>query len=82
MEWLEHDEVGLGDSDGRDISESSPPRLLAVNLNGMVKDGHRVGKKILPPGQSDYDLKLLKLLPGRGYRGPIGALGHRAHQDA
>jgi sugar phosphate isomerase/epimerase len=52
------------------------PRLLALNLNGMVKDGDKVGKKILPLGQGDLDLGLLKTIRASGYRGPIGILNH------
>jgi putative heme-binding domain-containing protein len=52
------------------------PHLWALNLNGMVKDGDRIGKKILPLGQGDLDLALLKTILASGYRGPIGILGH------
>ncbi len=58
------------------------PHLLALNLNGMVKDGDKVGKKILPIGQGDRDLELLTIIRDSGYRGPIGILGHRTDQDA
>ena len=52
------------------------PHLLAINLNGMVRDGERLGKKILPLGQGDADLALLKTIRESGYRGPVGILGH------
>jgi putative heme-binding domain-containing protein len=52
------------------------PRLLALNLNGMVKDGEKLGKKILPLGSGDLDVKLLRIIAESGYRGPIGILGH------
>jgi sugar phosphate isomerase/epimerase len=52
------------------------PHLLAVNLNGMVRDGEKLGKKLLPLGQGDLDLALLKSIRDSGYRGPIGILGH------
>jgi hypothetical protein len=52
------------------------PHLLALNLNGMVKNGDRAGKKILPLGQGDLDLGLLRSIRASGYRGPIGILGH------
>jgi sugar phosphate isomerase/epimerase len=51
-------------------------RLLALNLNGMVENGERSGKKILPLGQGDLDLALLKTIVASGYDGPIGILGH------
>ena len=52
------------------------PHLHALNLNGMVKDGDKTGKKILPLGQGDLDLQLLKTIRDSGYRGPIGILNH------
>jgi putative heme-binding domain-containing protein len=52
------------------------PHLLALNLNGMVKDGEKLGKKILPLGTGDLDLGLLKVIQASGYKGPIGILGH------
>jgi sugar phosphate isomerase/epimerase len=52
------------------------PHLLALNLNGMVENGERIGKKILPLGQGDLDLSLLKAIAASGYDGPIGILGH------
>jgi sugar phosphate isomerase/epimerase len=55
---------------------SMKPHLLALNLNGMVKDGDRTGRKILPLGQGEYDLALLRTIRDSGYRGPIGIIGH------
>lgn len=52
------------------------PYLHAVNLNGMVADGEKRGMKILPLGQGDLDLGLLKTIRDSGYRGPIGILNH------
>ena len=52
------------------------PHLLTLNLNGMTRDGDKVGKKILPLGQGDLDLGLLKVIRDSGWRGPIGILNH------
>jgi putative heme-binding domain-containing protein len=52
------------------------PHLLAVNLNGMERDGESTGRKILPLGQGTNDLELLRIIEASGYRGPIGILGH------
>lgn len=52
------------------------PYLLALNLNGMDRGGDRVGRKILPLGQGELDLVLLRTIRDSGYRGPIGILGH------
>ena len=52
------------------------PHLLAFNLNGMVRDGEKAGKKILPVGQGDLDVKILRMLRDSGWRGPVGILNH------
>lgn len=52
------------------------PHLYAINLNGMVRDGERRGRQILPLGQGELDLELLKTIRDSGYHGPIGILGH------
>ncbi|MEX2175657.1 MAG: c-type cytochrome [Pirellulaceae bacterium] len=52
------------------------PKLVCLNLNGMMPDGERRGQKILPLGQGELDLALLKTIRDSGYRGPIGILGH------
>ena len=54
------------------------PYLLCVNLNGMKKGG----PMILPVGQGDDDLKLLRAIRDSGYRGPVGILNHREEVDA
>jgi sugar phosphate isomerase/epimerase len=56
--------------------EKMKPYLMALNLNGMTKAGDKVGKKILPIGQGDLDLQLLKTIRDSGYTGPIGILNH------
>ena len=48
------------------------PHLHALNLNGMS----RGAEKILPLGQGQMDLQLLKMIRDSGYRGPIGILNH------
>jgi len=50
--------------------------LVALNLNGMVRHGDKVGKLILLLGQGDLDLKLLRIINVSGWRGPIGILNH------
>lgn len=52
------------------------PYLVALNLNGMVRNGDKLGKKILPIGQGDLDLNLLYIIRDSGWRGPIGILNH------
>ena len=50
--------------------------LLAVNLNGSVKGGDKNGKKIMPLGTGDLDVKLLSAIRDIGYTGPVGIIGH------
>jgi sugar phosphate isomerase/epimerase len=52
------------------------PHLLALNINGSAKGGDKAGKKILPLGAGELDLKLLTQIRDSGYTGPIGILGH------
>lgn len=52
------------------------PHLLAINLNGMVRGGDQTGKKIIPLGTGDEELRMLQTLNASGWRGPVGILGH------
>jgi sugar phosphate isomerase/epimerase len=59
-----------------DLLKKMKPYLFCLNLNGMVKDGDKHGKKILPLGQGDLDVILLKAIKDSGYGGLIGIIGH------
>jgi hypothetical protein len=59
-----------------DLLEKMKPHLLALNLNGMTKDGDKSNKKILPLAQGELDFQLLKTIRDSGYSGPIGILNH------
>jgi sugar phosphate isomerase/epimerase len=50
------------------------PYLVALNLNGMSHEGEK--KLILPLGQGDFDLRLLREIVKSGWHGPIGILNH------
>ncbi len=58
------------------LLQKMKPHLLALNLNGMTRDGDRTGRKILPLGQGDLDLVMLKVVRDSGWRGPVGILNH------
>ncbi len=58
------------------LLKSIAPQLLCLNLNGMVRDGDQHGKMIVPFGQGDDDLAILRAVRDSGYQGPIGVLGH------
>jgi sugar phosphate isomerase/epimerase len=55
------------------------PYLFCLNLNGMNDDEQ---PKILPVGQGQHDVALLKIIRDSGYSGPIGILDHRGDVDA
>ncbi len=52
------------------------PHLLALNINGTRTEGDRFGHKILPIGEGDRDLEILRQIEASGYRGLIGILNH------
>lgn len=52
------------------------PYLLAINLNGMILDGDKQGKKIIPLGTGDEELAMLRAIQDSGWQGPVGILGH------
>jgi hypothetical protein len=58
------------------LLEKMKPHLLALNINGMVRNGEKNGKMILPLGQGDLELRLLQVIRDSGWRGPIGILNH------
>ena len=58
------------------LLQQMKPYLLTLNLNGMTRDGDKSGKKILPLGQGEFDLQLLKAIRDSGWRGPLGILNH------
>jgi sugar phosphate isomerase/epimerase len=65
-----------------DLFRLIQPHLLAVNLNGMVKDADKQGKKILTLGAGDRELAMLKVIRDSGWRGPVGIIDHRPETDS
>ncbi len=57
------------------------PYLSCLNLNGMTRDGEQRGHKIVPLGQGELDLELLRIIRDSKYYGPIGILNH-TQEDA
>jgi hypothetical protein len=58
------------------------PYLLAINLNGMVKNGEQLGKKIITLGQGDEELPMMRVIANSGWHGPVGILDHRPETDS
>ncbi len=56
--------------------------VLAVNLNGMIAGGDKVGKKLLTLGQGDRELGLMRIIQASGWRGLVGVLNHETTVDA
>ena len=60
----------------RELLAKMKPYLVALNLNGMTRNGDQVGKKILPLGQGELDRELIGVIEESGWRGPVGILNH------
>jgi len=71
---LHHGHEHLGRFDR--LMKAMKPYLITLNLNGMTRDGEKLGRKIMPLGQGDLDLELLAQIRDSGWRGPIGILNH------
>ena len=56
--------------------------VLAINLNGMVRDGERVGRKIVTLGDGEEELALMRVIQTSGWRGLVGILDHQPEVDA
>jgi sugar phosphate isomerase/epimerase len=54
------------------------PHLMCLTINGMK----RGGPMVLPVGQGNDDLALLRIIRDSGYAGPISILNHREEVDA
>lgn len=63
------------------LLQQMKPHLIALNLNGMVWEGDKVGRKIIPLGTGDEELAMLQALRDSGWTGPVGILGH-TEEDA
>ncbi|MBT8189919.1 MAG: AP endonuclease, partial [Bacteroidia bacterium] len=59
------------------IARLIQPYLVAVNLNGMEKDG----AKIHPLGEGNLERDMISILINEGFNGPWGLLGHVENED-
>lgn len=59
-----------------ELFEKMKPHLLALNLNGMIKDGDKQGKKIIPIGSGDQEKKMIETVIDSGWKGTVGILCH------
>lgn len=59
-----------------ELFDQMKPYLLAITLNGMIKDGDLHGHDLgtVPLGQGDQDLRLLRVISDSSWRGPVGLI--------
>ncbi len=58
------------------LFEVMKPYLIALNLNGMVRDGEATGQKIVVIGEGELDVYLMRIIRDSGWYGPVGILNH------
>lgn len=56
--------------------------VIAVNLNGMVPDGDRSGRKILFLNEGTEEQEMIRIIRRSGWRGRVGIVSHIAEYDA
>lgn len=56
--------------------------VLAISVNGMVRGGDQVGRKILYLGEGDEELAMMRIVQESGWQGLVCVLGHRTDEDA
>lgn len=66
----------------QELLRDMQPYLLCVNLNGMVRDGDKRGRKILDLGRGDHELGMLKAIRDSGWFGPVGIIDHLSETDS
>jgi len=59
-----------------EMLDAMKSRLYSFNLNGMTAGADELGEKIMPVGNGEEDLRILRTLRDSGYTGPVGILGH------
>jgi len=65
-------------ADFREVLALMKPYLFCLNLNGMNDNAK---PKIIPLGQGQHELQMLRIILQSGYSGPIGILDHRSNVD-
>lgn len=52
------------------------PHLMCLNLNGMDRRGMDWAYKIVPLGQGECEIEMMRTVAQSGYQGPLGLLNH------
>lgn len=73
-----HDEI----DQWAEVFPKMMPYLLCLNLNGMTRGEVTKEAKIMPLGQGEAELEMLRVVFESGYDGPIGIIDHEPEKDA
>ena len=66
----------------RELWPKMQPHLLALNVNGMVRDGDKIGRGTITIGTGTEEAWMLRVVRDSGWRGPVGIVGDRPQLDA
>ena len=66
----------------RELWPKMQPHLIALNINGMVPDGDRLGRGTITIGTGTEESWMLKVVRDSGWYGPVGLVGDRPQLDA
>ena len=66
----------------RELWPKMQPHLIALNINGMIPDGDRLGRGTITIGTGTEESWMLKVVRASGWRGPVGLVGDRPQLDA
>ena len=66
----------------RELWPKMQPHLIALNINGMVPDGDRLGRGTITIGTGTEESWMLRVVHDSGWHGPVGLVGDRAQLDA
>ena len=73
-----HGEIGRF----RELWPKMQPHLLALNINGMVRDGDKIGRGTITIGTGTEETWMLRVVRDSGWQGPVGIVGDRPQLDA
>ena len=66
----------------RELWPKMQPHLIALNINGMIPDGDRLGRGTVTIGTGTEESWMLKIVRDSGWHGPVGLVGDRPQLDA
>ena len=66
----------------RELWPKMQPHLLALNVNGMVRDGDKIGRGTITIGTGTEESWMLRVVRDSGWQGPVGIVGDRPQLDA